>query len=388
MIANEVPLLQNRNNTQLRYEDPSEIETPRIISPQTLPMPSPPQMAAPQNSQVPEAVPRSPQNTAEIPRTKLQVLQRFGKNHRELLQFTCFIEVLSIALAHPEICFGVRSLSENSVMFTGRKGVYSVDFPTSRVKTILPNFAAESIALERKLMLLAAVRYGSQLVVHDLARNKQIFCDEPFQTVYNKSIFLDDDPPTLVSCLNNGKIIERNLELLKVSSSYTVKYPVNDIDCHAGSSLIALAMDGDPIYAFDRRTRERAMKFRGHSANSYAVKFLMNNYLVSGSDDMTSRLWDLRNPKCSVKIFESECSPVRAFEFDENRKLLYMCEQGGITTAAQIKGEITKAVVSYFGTSVGIALSPSNERVFIGTSSSKGGIICLSPKELLSQETD
>jgi WD40 repeat protein len=72
---------------------------------------------------------------------------------------------------------------------------------------------------------------------------------------------------------------------------------------------------------WDVNTGKTIATFVGHTEAVTSVAFSSDSkYVLTGSADMTARVWDLRQPAKALKIFNGSESPVWAVAFSPNGK--------------------------------------------------------------------
>lgn len=314
------------------------------------------------------------------PRFKLKMSHRINMSKNPLIKLLNFSEIDQLNSENNGFCSGIKSLSESSVLFISNTGIKCINLINGVSKTVVSNIDPNAIDVQTKNMLMSAIIGRSELKVFNLSNNDGIFHQISRDSRYSKTLLLDDDPSSMISAQENGVIQKWDLNSDQKSYELNTKCSAKDFDYGKYHSLIALASSSDNIRLYDNRSPVDTQYLRGHYSECLSVKFLMSNFLISSSEDMTSRLWDLRHTQRAVKVFECNESPVQSFEFDENRRVVYLLEKTGNLSCLLINGNIERTNLKVPGNGVGIALSPSCQRIFLGVTGKVKGIISASPQ--------
>ncbi|EFA81688.1 WD40 repeat-containing protein [Heterostelium album PN500] len=102
--------------------------------------------------------------------------------------------------------------------------------------------------------------------------------------------------------------------------------------CIEKNPVIRIGFSNGLIYHYNMATKQivsqqryqdaPAIVLHGHTAAVNCLDFCGSNYIFTGSNDKTMRMWDLRNPTASLQIIKSHKSHLRSIKLVNNKRLL------------------------------------------------------------------
>lgn len=170
-------------------------------------------------------------------------------------------------------------------------------------------------------------------------------------------------------CINHIFLNQKNAMitgndcLLKFIDLTTMKVEKRDfnfsLNCSASESdLFVVVGDSKEAIVGDYRTREHVFRIEEHQDFMFSCA-LKANYLATGSEDKTTRLYDLRKIENSIVI--PSCSPIRSLKFDEKENLLFVGEHDDYLCIYDLKSLTncggSRQKIDFFGELNGFCLS-------------------------------
>ncbi|XP_039146499.1 uncharacterized WD repeat-containing protein C2A9.03 isoform X2 [Dioscorea cayenensis subsp. rotundata] len=91
------------------------------------------------------------------------------------------------------------------------------------------------------------------------------------------------------------------------------------------------------------------------------------NILATGSQDMTCRLWDIRNLSESMSVLKGRMGAIRGIKFSSDGRFLAIAEPADFVHVYDVSADYNKAQeIDLFGEIAGLSFSPDTEALFIG----------------------
>ena len=315
--------------------------------------------------------------------------QNFLQSDRPFFAFERFVPTSQIYLSHFQVYTGCRAVSERDVLFTSFYGLSSLDTTTSRIRKLLPLENTESLSLSQAYGLLSGVHESHKVFLYDLERSKMLLNFAPFgagEEIANKTkIVATRSGLTFYVAGNTPYLAGYDLVTGQVRDKVGSIESINDFDYSAENELFAFALDSTHLQLRDFRENNVATNaksaelgkiLRGHEDFNFCVKFMRGTYLASGGQDVTTRIWDIRQTDKELFVLDGLATGVSALEYDHSRDMLFCIETFGLLYAYKFQGGVVlRDLVDFFGYSAGMALTPSNNSIFLAIAKGKPGVI-------------
>ena len=184
---------------------------------------------------------------------------------------------------------------------------------------------------------------------------------------------------SMVICTNSLFINTYDLEKNTTTNRFKTKDFVNNFEIIDNKHLIATVQDTTDVELFDYRQsyHQNSVKLVGHTRNNFAITRMGENYLATGGEDSSVRIWDLRNPMISVQTFTSEDYFIRALIYHEEKKILFGVPQSNfINVWKWSENGWQSKPIELIGCVKGIQFSPNKKSIFFAISNecNTGGI--------------
>ena len=191
----------------------------------------------------------------------------------------------------------------------------------------------------------------------------------------------------LLTTGNDGYIRIYNLEeKMSLVASYKSEYPVNHcsinsdaenkFEINSGGNLLGAVGDSPYIDLFDLHNQKLITSFKGHYDNGIVLRFMegRDNCFVTGNQDMTCKIWDLR--KIKNKFFEkeeiAEAQKILCSQMDSvgdicmiNRDMFVFCENLDVFNIYNIKTDTVQSL-DYIGHFAGVLYQKSCDKIHLG----------------------
>lgn len=295
----------------------------------------------------------------EFPRYDVKIKATPG-----LLAFHSSHVVPDITVNHPQLHYILRPISESVVIYSSYNSLNSFDL-TTRKKTEHPQLPfCENIALHPGRDMVGAAIDHRKWVLYSLGQ-RRVLMRRYFDELVNCSCFID--PETVLIGGNFPQVYLTDIEAGKNKQIIEASANVNLIEHSPQHQLLGLALDDVRVQMYDLRSSNCSLFLEGHRDYNFAVKFLSGFQVATGSQDLTTRIWDIRQPQQQLHLLPSRSFAVSALDFSPQTQQLYALESIGYLNVYAIEGgSVVHQWFSYPSVMTGISLSPSQEKLFLG----------------------
>jgi len=109
-------------------------------------------------------------------------------------------------------------------------------------------------------------------------------------------------------------------------------------------------------------------RLKGHKDYSFASAWHPNGLiLATGNQDMSCRLWDIRNPSESFAVLKGNMGAIRGLKFTPEGRFLAMAEPADFVHIFDTQSGFLKSQqIDLFGEIAGISFSPDTEALYVG----------------------
>uniref|UniRef100_A0A0G4HC65 Uncharacterized protein n=1 Tax=Chromera velia CCMP2878 TaxID=1169474 RepID=A0A0G4HC65_9ALVE len=183
--------------------------------------------------------------------------------------------------------------------------------------------------------------------------------------------------PRLLTC-NNDKTVRvldiegRSLTELRFEEA------VNHASLTSNGNLLAACLDVPRVPLVDLRTREEVLSLEGHVDYTFTSSFHPGgNLLVTGNQDLTARLWDVRFPRGCLHVFACRSGSVRVCGFSPDGASLALGEGTDFVHLYDVSTDFAVSQeIDFFGHVSGLSFSSDSNSLFFGISDSfYGGLV-------------
>jgi len=132
--------------------------------------------------------------------------------------------------------------------------------------------------------------------------------------------------------------------------------------------LMAVLGDGLECLVADSQSGKVVGTLHGHLDYSFSSAWHPDGHLLAtGNQDMTCRLWDVRNMSQSLEVLKGRMGAIRVLKFTSDGRFLAMAEPADFVHIFDIKSGYEKVQeIDLFGEIAGISFSPDTEALFVG----------------------
>ena len=303
----------------------------------------------------------------------LQRRKKYAKNFIEtkkgIFDFNCFYYNRNISIGHFQLHNCCKNIDDNNFLFLSGYGISSFNFFDIKSKNILKLKDSESISFSKKYNLISGACNLVNCYLYDLKNEKMIFNKDIFSTpeeqkLMNYTYFLDSEKSMLIAG-NEKYLLEIDLITLKEKNKIKTNNFVNHVEYCEEKNLIGCAMDSKDIQLIDKRVNKKEIFLKGHEDYNFAIKFLDNNKIITGGQDITSRIWDLRKYDKEIIILDGFKTEVAAFEYVKEKNLIFVLELFGYIYCYDLNGNcIMRKSFDFFSYIAGMSLNLSKDKLY------------------------
>lgn len=226
--------------------------------------------------------------------------------------------------------------------------IYKADSPFTMIKSWKAHEAAVNcLAFNYSGSMLASGGRDFQLHVWDsLYRLVPLFEDNKLRHEANiNAILFDRGGKFLFSACEAGKIIIWDLNAKKAVKQLNTGVGINCFAPYTNPSSIFVAGAETKIKLLNLSNGQVVKTFEGHTDIVNSIAISKNyKYLLSGSNDKTARLWDLKTFK-QIRVLPVNCWKVTAVAFSNDSKYcITACNDGSIKVWETETGKLISQV--------------------------------------------
>lgn len=288
--------------------------------------------------------------------------RNFIETKKGIFDFSCYYYRKNVNIGHFQLHNCCKSIDDNNFLFLSHYGISCFNFFNIKSRDILKLDDSESISYSKKFNFISGACNSVNCYLYDLKNEKMIFNKDIFSTpderkLMNYSYFLEFEKSILIAG-NANYLSEVDLSTLQEKNKIKTKNFVNHLEQDEKSNLIGCAMDDKYIQLIDNRTNENEIFLKGHEDYNFAIKFLENNKIITGGQDITSRIWDLRKYDKEIIILDGFKTEVAAFEYVREKNLIFVLELFGFIYCYDLNGNcIKRKSFDFFSFIAGMSLN-------------------------------
>ena len=225
----------------------------------------------------------------------------------------------------------------------------------------------------------------------------KLLCTKKFDNMKNygycKFIKQENHTKTTLMALGNGKDIDffdvgRLMEsdqayLEKPTRSIHTSFAQNHASVNASNNLVLAASDCTKCHIYDIRKRKIVMELEGHQDHNFATDWSSDErYCVTGGQDMSAIVWDIRNSATPLRKIPCKKTAVASTRFigNSNHKIYIAERYNNIRLVEMYNKNSDIYDINYYGNTVGCDFNKTN-RIFLGLENeSSSGLLELTLK--------
>lgn len=308
-----------------------------------------------------------------------------------------FHPVVSISNTHIQLRDNVWLVSNHHVVMSTRAGMSQFDLQTKTKTDYLGGNCNQIMASDSLRSVTVAVGANDSVTIFDnltCRATSTLFTrrlDQP-QLQFGCCMLVDDcgghrqEPKEVWVSGNKLAIWMYDLNGGRGKQELHTGLRINKMA--TSGNLISLACDAKEISVFDKRTNRLEYTLEGHEDFNMSVAMHERSpLLASGSQDMTVRLWDLRNPTQAVAVFPAEFAAVQKVLWADDADRLLFAEEMDLLHEVDCKRMLRSKMLAPGGL-VGLAVQDSSDRLVWGVECifqhhSKSGLIVFDKNQYL-----
>lgn len=183
------------------------------------------------------------------------------------------------------------------------------------------------------------------------------------------SIQFTPDKTKIITTDNLGHVLIWDYNTLSIIMRYEYKEAVNNCCYSEQYNLLSCVVDHEEVVNFDYRTQELLHKLKGHKDYGFTCKFNNNYTLATGNQDISCKLWDVRqfskeSNKSCYKTLYGRLSSIGNLAFIKDDLLAYF-ENADYFHIYDLNNDRVQNI-EYFGQTVGSAVNEVNKKIYIG----------------------
>ena len=297
---------------------------------------------------------------------------------KKIQHFVKFFSNRNISNNHMQLHNSLVATTEKDIMHLTRNSINLSNTVKGTNKQVIEVKNPKCLDYDRGSSLLVttnkhnAVIYNTELKKHSL--NTKFY---PNDDVIGRMSFNYHDSKPFVTVIGNhfdNYIWDPESE--NISYKFQTTQFANDIDYNENKQIFAAALDETHIDLIDVRDKGKPLfqSLQGHMDYNFAVKFMGENYLASGGQDLTTRIWDIRSNK-PLHVIKTSRYGIYSLRYSKVKKTLIALEGFMNFSSYYFDGSDVYGVTDVLlGEMTGIALTPSEKYFYVGTFHIKPGV--------------
>jgi len=293
-----------------------------------------------------------------------------------------YCKIPSITNSHPQIHFNFRAFSPCDYYYPDDR-VGFMHLNTQRMKSETIHAARGVVAMDFFENKIAALSHEPNHISLVDLEHKQCMLTEDFgydtHQLINCLKFMADDRTGVLKLAVGANTDHLNIFDISNPSepieSFKVHTNVNYMVQRPNSSIFALAYDANNIDLYDFKSGKQVSRLTGHTDHCFTLDFSpCSYYLASGSQDETTRIWDMRQMR-SMKILGTECSASGMVKYTKKGDFLVVGENHNwIHCYETSMNYFIKSSVDFFGELVGFDFSADQKEIYVAIGDSGMGV--------------
>lgn len=185
---------------------------------------------------------------------------------------------------------------------------------------------------------------------------------------------IEAEPKILISC-NDKALRIMDIVTGKIKKIAMFPYAVNASEASIEANLVACVGDSRKVRILDIRSCVEVATLQGHLDHCFSVSWSScGRYLASGSQDRSSRIFDIRKANQSLHTLVGNMAPVRSVKFSPCGSLFTMMEADDFVHVFDVHSNFRESqVIDFFGEISGITFDPEGNNFYIGCAGNENG---------------
>ena len=185
---------------------------------------------------------------------------------------------------------------------------------------------------------------------------------------------IKNESKVLISC-NDATL--RTLDTIsgKIKTLARFPYALNASEASAEANLVACVGDSRKVRILDIKSCVEVASLPGHLDHCFSVSWSpCGRYLASGSQDRSSRIYDIRKTNQSLHTLVGNMAPVRSVKFSPCGSLFAMMEADDFVHIFDVNSNFRESqIIDFFGEISGITFDPEGNNFYIGCAGNENG---------------
>ncbi|KAJ0975089.1 hypothetical protein J5N97_017054 [Dioscorea zingiberensis] len=182
-------------------------------------------------------------------------------------------------------------------------------------------------------------------------------------------IYKSSNGSTRVLAANNDRHVRIfDMENFALLNTFPFSWSVNSTTASPDGRYLAVLGDSVDCLVADPHSGKVVGTLKGHQDYCFASAWHPDgNILATGSQDMTCRLWDIRNLSQSIAVLKGRMGAIRGIKFSSDGRFMAIAEPADFVHIYDVLANYNKAQeIDLFGEIAGLSFSPNTEALFIG----------------------
>lgn len=220
--------------------------------------------------------------------------------------------------------------------------------------------------------------YSGEIVIKSLENEDSPAMLKNYSTdpncITNHISHMKNESKVLISC-NDANLRILDLFTGKIKGLARFPYAVNASEASADDSIVACVGDSRKIRLLDIRSSVEVSILQGHSDHCFSVSWSpCGRYLASGSQDRSSRIFDIRKTCQSLHTLVGVMAPIRSVKFSPCGSLFTMMESDDFVHVFGVRSDFRECqVIDFFGEISGISFDRDGNNFYIGCAGNENG---------------
>ncbi|KAJ1909068.1 hypothetical protein IWQ60_011375 [Tieghemiomyces parasiticus] len=192
---------------------------------------------------------------------------------------------------------------------------------------------------------------------------------------YAELAYATSGAPLTFVASNDGHIRTLDITASQVVADYRFDCSVNCASVSPDGQTLAMVGDSCESYLLDPQTGKIRATLTGHLDYSFACAWSPNGrYLVTGNQDRTARVYDVRYHTRALHVLPGRMASVRTLRFSPDGRYLAVGESTDYVHLVDVVSDFQHAqTVDFFGDVAGVTFTPDSESCFIGVRDNQHG---------------